>query len=253
MADIKIYGKLINATTEGKIVGANQTYDDTQEKFQSQINAEIKGQLGNSQSGLLKKVNDIEESLNSHRETTTGNPHNVTKSDVGLSNVDNTSDADKPVSTAQEQALDGKVDKVPGKSLVLDTEIAKLSELQPQTQIDISIADAKKAGTDAQANLDIHTSNEKNPHNVTKEQVGLDRVNNTTDLEKPISTATQNALDTKANKSDLNDKVSSTTIANIIPLTSKQYIQLTNKDSSTLYLIVDSVIALEDGALIIQE
>lgn len=29
MADIKIYGKLVNATTEGKIVGANQTYDDT--------------------------------------------------------------------------------------------------------------------------------------------------------------------------------------------------------------------------------
>ena len=34
------------------------------------------------------------------------NPHNVTKSQVGLSNVDNTSDANKPVSTAQQVALD---------------------------------------------------------------------------------------------------------------------------------------------------
>ena len=39
------------------------------------------------------------------------------KSDVGLGNVDNTSDANKPVSTAQQTALDGKVDKVTGKGL----------------------------------------------------------------------------------------------------------------------------------------
>ena len=36
----------------------------------------------------------------------------VTKGDVGLGNVDNTSDADKPVSTATQSALDGKADKV---------------------------------------------------------------------------------------------------------------------------------------------
>ncbi len=34
----------------------------------------------------------------------------LTKSDVGLSNVDNTSDTNKPVSTAQQTAIDGKVD-----------------------------------------------------------------------------------------------------------------------------------------------
>lgn len=35
----------------------------------------------------------------------TENPHSVTKAQVGLGNVDNTSDADKPVSTAQSQAI----------------------------------------------------------------------------------------------------------------------------------------------------
>ena len=39
------------------------------------------------------------------------------KSDVGLSNVDNTSDTSKPVSTATQTALDGKVDKEVGKAL----------------------------------------------------------------------------------------------------------------------------------------
>ena len=41
----------------------------------------------------------------------TSNPHKVTKSQVGLGNVDNTRDADKPVSTAQQNALNKKLDK----------------------------------------------------------------------------------------------------------------------------------------------
>ena len=38
----------------------------------------------------------------------TSNPHSVTKSQVGLANVDNTSDANKPISAATQTALDGK-------------------------------------------------------------------------------------------------------------------------------------------------
>ena len=46
----------------------------------------------------------------------TGNV-NITKANIGLGNVDNTKDADKPVSTATQTALDKKVDKVSGKGL----------------------------------------------------------------------------------------------------------------------------------------
>lgn len=55
-------------------------------------------------------------SLSAHT-SDTNNPHSVTKAQVGLSNADNTSDANKPVSTAQQAALDLKVDKVVGKGL----------------------------------------------------------------------------------------------------------------------------------------
>jgi len=48
-----------------------------------------------------------------HRLTTTGNPHSVTKNEVGLGNVDNTSDANKPISTLQQNALNLKIDTVP--------------------------------------------------------------------------------------------------------------------------------------------
>jgi len=53
----------------------------------------------------------------------------------------------------------------------------------------------------AQAKVDAHANRTDNPHSVTKAQVGLGNVDNTSDLNKPISTATQTALDTKADKS----------------------------------------------------
>ena len=41
-----------------------------------------------------------------HSQKTSGNPHGVTKIDVGLGSVDNTADLDKPISTATQTALD---------------------------------------------------------------------------------------------------------------------------------------------------
>lgn len=45
-----------------------------------------------------------------HSQVSGSNPHNVNKVDVGLGSVDNTSDADKPISTATQTALDGKAE-----------------------------------------------------------------------------------------------------------------------------------------------
>jgi len=47
------------------------------------------------------------------------------------------------------------------------------------------------------ANNKTHTTDTTNPHSVTQAQVGLGNVDNTADLDKPISTATQSALDWK--------------------------------------------------------
>lgn len=47
---------------------------------------------------------------------------------------------------------------------------------------------------------DVHVTNKQNPHEVTKEQIGLENVDNTSDLDKPISTAVQTALNNKVDK-----------------------------------------------------
>jgi hypothetical protein len=117
----------------------------------------------------------LQEELNSKADSTAladhisnvNNPHMVDKDDVGLSNVDNTSDLDKPISTATQSALDDKADSTA---------------------------------------LDNHLIDFTNPHQVDKDDVGLSNVDNTSDLDKPISTATQAALDDKPdNLNELDD------------------------------------------------
>lgn len=66
--------------------------------------------------------------------------------------------------------------------------------------LDQEIARAEHAEGLIQGYLDAHEANHNNPHQVTKAQVGLGNCDNTADLDKPISTATQAALDTKADK-----------------------------------------------------
>jgi hypothetical protein len=82
---------------------------------------------------------------------------------------------DKPVSTAQKAALDNKVDKVTGKSLVSDDQITKLAALKTQTEITADITAAKTAALDA---VKVHESRTDNPHSVTAEQVGLGNLTN---------------------------------------------------------------------------
>ena len=77
---------------------------------------------------------------------------------------------------------------------------------QLKENLNQEIKNRESADTTINNNLNNHTGNTNNPHNVTKAQVGLSNVDNTSDLNKPISTATQSALDTKANATDVYTK-----------------------------------------------
>lgn len=65
-----------------------------------------------------------------------------------------------------------------------------------KTAADLGLVDGSVV-QQVQDNLDAHIADISNPHQVTKAQVGLGNVDNTSDLEKPISTATQTALNAK--------------------------------------------------------
>lgn len=66
--------------------------------------------MKNSDNEIVELDVNVSSTLSDHM-SDTDNPHSVTKSQIGLANVDNTSDADKPVSTLQQEALDDKLYK----------------------------------------------------------------------------------------------------------------------------------------------
>jgi cytoskeletal protein CcmA (bactofilin family) len=111
--------------------------------------------------------------------TFTGTVAGITKTMVGLGLVDNTADLAKPISTATQDALDTKVSTTTFSTTVATK--ANTSDLALKAPIDSPTFTGTISG-------------------ITKAMVGLGSVNNTSDLAKPISTATQAVLDNKANK-----------------------------------------------------
>ncbi len=90
------------------------------------------------------------------------------------------------------------------------------------------------------SSLEAHESNLNNPHAVTKEQIGLGKVDNTSDLEKPISYAVQEALDKKLATEDLESNLTTVvkyadvkddlnTMSGDLPLSANQGVVLDSK------------------------
>lgn len=207
--------------------------------------SEIKETIEVTEKILAKSINELRGTSVSNEITINGHPLKdgditLTKSDIGLNNVDNTSDANKPISNLQRDALDLKVDKKTGYSLVSDTNITKLDELPNNAQLTSMLGQVGDR-------ISNHENNTNNPHQVTAAQLGLgdfvgytpdslpvsspqneelakkvdktttvnghslsgnitltkndinlNNVNNTADLDKPVSIPQQEALDLKA-------------------------------------------------------
>lgn len=144
------------------------------------------------------------------------NPHNVTATQLSLGNVDNTSDINKPISLATQVALNLKANT----NDILDLNINDVAYPLAEGQIlkyDSStqkwlnrplgsivtkfnhneLLDIAAGNHFTHTQIDFHINDNNNPHNITVDQIGLDQVDNTSDIDKPISTLTQEALDLK--------------------------------------------------------
>jgi hypothetical protein len=129
----------------------------------------------------------------------TGTVSGVTKTMVGLGNVENTSDADKIVSTATQNALNLKVEIVAGERLVNAAEIVKLADTSGVNTGDQDISVKVDKVADKSLILDSEITRLETVTNQTKSSLGLNNVDNTSDLDKAISTAVQTALYLKQN------------------------------------------------------
>ena len=105
------------------------------------------------------------------------NPHEVTKEQVGLGNVDNTADIDKPVSRPQKEYIDALENRVKGWFKQLNVWINNhVTEVNKKFQ-DVWAAINKKLDKEDyendKDNFNAHIRNYDNPHKVTAAQVGL--------------------------------------------------------------------------------
>ena len=151
-------GNVPNVTTNDQ----TPTYEEAEE-FENISSGEklsiAFGKIQKAISSLLGHINNFD------------NPHKTTKSQIQLGNVDNTSDVDKPVSTAQQKAID---DAYTNSNKYTDQKIADLINGAPETMDTLKeVADAieknksvvealdKSIGTKANQNeLDTHTGND---------------------------------------------------------------------------------------------
>ena len=89
---------------------------------------------------------------------------------------------------------------------------AKISNTKTTLELSISALDSRVTTSESnilgvRQDLTTHKADKANPHSVTKQQVGLGNVDNTSDVSKPLSTATQNSLNLKLDKQEAQDKI----------------------------------------------
>ena len=134
--------------------------------------------------------------------------------DVGSTLSSHSGNTDIHITTAERAAWNAKADKT-----YVDTKVADLVNSAPETlntldELAAALGDDANFATTVtnsiaekakQTDLNSHTNNKDNPHNVTKSHVGLGNVDNTSDINKPVSTAQQAALDTL--KSEMSESI----------------------------------------------
>lgn len=99
--------------------------------------------------------------------------------------------------TADETKLDG---------IAIGAQVNTVTSVNTRTGAVTGLAEA--------SDVTAHTGNTSNPHGVTKAQVGLGNVDNTSDVNKPISTATQTALDGKFTQRTIIGTTNQVTVTN---------------------------------------
>lgn len=169
-------------------------------RFQRNTNIDLLAEIasgGTGEGGVLpvsiQDIADLTPNANDMLQWTAGHWTNKTPTqfkstlslsaaDIGLSLVNNTADLSKPISTLTQTALNGKQN--------LDSDLTAFAALNPSNDDLVQ----RKAGvwtnrTIAELLIDL---------NLTKTSVGLSNADNTSDVNKPISTATQTALNAKS-------------------------------------------------------
>lgn len=132
------------------------------------------------------------------------NNTNMDKIDAALHQLDSKNKSQDEL-LATKESLNSEITRATSKEndivSELTSEIARAKSAEKLNANNLSDETERALSTEETISVSLqeHISDKTNPHNVTKAQVGLENVDNTSDIDKPVSTAQQNLLDLKAN------------------------------------------------------
>jgi hypothetical protein len=227
------FGKLTIATwsafRNGIRITANETYNAGLDVWQDNGN-KIEIECGASKYTQTASAFSVNKDFSiTGNLSVTGSVTGITKSSVGLGNVDNTSDLNKPVSTATQSALNLKADLASptftGTVSGITKSMVGLSNVDNTSDANKPVSTATQTALNLKANLASPTFT-GTVSGITKSMVGLSNVDNTSDADKPVSTATQTALNLKAN-------LASPTFTGTVSGITKSMVGLSNVDNTS--------------------
>lgn len=194
------YNRLRNKPTlNGVTIEGDKTSEDYNIPTPEAVN-EVLDEFRNEITVIDNKVTEMVNKVNQHDTDITEIKNDITDINNVLENLIGES-ASEVIDKFNEilAFLDGYTDDQTLKGILDDLE-AKFNTLIEGVEDDIDLAKKELTAqiNGVQDSLDNHVTDYNNPHKVTKVQVGLGNVDNTSDMNKPISTLVQQALDYEA-------------------------------------------------------
>lgn len=203
--------KAAEQALDNKITAETTRADKVETQLRNDLDAEIKRatgvetdlqkQIDNLQDSTSTDISELEAALKAEVERSTEKDaaHDTAISEEVARATEAENQLRRDLTTTNEKvtANTANIEKN-ADAIAKETERATAAESSLSDGLRAEIERATTKETELKGAITTHINDTNNPHNVTKEQVGLGNVDNTSDMNKPISTATQMALDKKA-------------------------------------------------------
>ena len=203
--------KAAEQALDNKITAETTRADKVETQLRNDLDAEIKRatgvetdlqkQIDNLQDSTSTDISELEAALKAEVERSTEKDaaHDTAISEEVARATEAENQLRRDLTTTNEKvtANTANIEKN-ADAIAKETERATAAESSLSDGLRAEIERATTKETELEGAITTHINDTNNPHNVTKEQIGLGNVDNTSDMNKPISTATQMALDKKA-------------------------------------------------------
>lgn len=228
-----------DAKLNAQITAETNRATTKENSLQQSINSEIarakekenslEASINNEIDRATAKENSLEESINNE----------ITRATAKENALETSINAETTRATNKESELQTNIDNEAQARQSVDELLDKSIKTVAQGLLD-ETAERKQQDEAIQADLTVHINNTSNPHKVTKQQVGLGSVDNTSDADKPVSTAQAAAIQHVQDDVDNVQKLIPTQASAENQLADKDFVNSSIQNMAAFYITKDA-------------